>query len=149
MKNSSVRSTPLVRQNWRTSLAWDGLLPMCITAITVFLEFLYPDDVAVELFALLILPLIGAIIRASVGVHQLQRFTGASLWWRQILLAAAIVLLLLMESAAALVIYAADDPDLPLWMRLTPAGIYACYLPVVILAFWKTADVTSSNPSSS
>jgi hypothetical protein len=137
------------RHNWRSTLAWDGLLPMCLTAITVAVEFLYPDEVEAQLFAFMLLPMIGALLRASVGVHQLRRFTGASIWWRQLLLAIAIVLLFVMEAASALVVFAADDPDLPLWMRVTPAGLYACYLPVVILAFWRRAEVTSSNPSSS
>ena len=147
----SKPSVPPTRpaQNWRTILAWDGLLPLGITAFTVILRFLYPGNVEAELFAFFGLPFIGALLRASVGVHQLRKFTGGSVWWRQILLAVAIVLLLFLEAASAIVVHLENDPDVPLWFRLTPAGIYACYLPVVILAFWRFEKSTSNTASSS
>lgn len=106
---------------------------MCLTAITIALQFLYPDDVEAQLFAFILLPMIGALLRASVGVHQLRRFTGALIWWRQLLLAIAIVLLLVMEAASALVVFAADDPGFTALdaansgrpLRVLPAGCHS------------------------
>ena len=118
--------------HWRAALAWDGLLPMGLAAFTGMLRVLYPKVDSVELFALIILPMFAALLRASVGAHQLHKFSGTSIWWRQTLLAVGIVLLLLIEAANAAITFA---DDCPFWPRLIPAGIYACYLPVIILAF--------------
>lgn len=131
---------------WRAALAWDGFLPMGLAAFTALLSFLYPADDEVEICSLIVLPTVVALLRASVGAHQLRRFSGASTWWRQLLLAIGIMLLWMMEAAAAAVLFTEDNP---FWARLIPAGIYVCYLPIIILAFWRPAEPTSNSPSSS
>ena len=127
-----IRKT--ARERWLESLAWDGLLPLGLAALTFGLRIMYPDDDSVQLFALIILPMFAAMARAAMGAQQLQRFTGSSIWWRQVLLALAIFILLIMEATNAAISF---TKNAPLWIWLIPAGIYVCYLPVVMLAFWR------------
>lgn len=118
-------------------LAWDGILPVLVASAPAVVLVAFPGSELATLIAVLLMPMIAAMIRASVGLKQIARVCGgmASLE-RQVALSLAIVLLLFFEGAVGVVTLTKGMPDTAWWF---PAGFYTAYLAVLMFALRPTS----------
>ncbi|MBA3482830.1 MAG: hypothetical protein H0T51_13545 [Pirellulales bacterium] len=124
-------------------LAWDGLLPLGVSAIPSAVEVLFPKSDIAEIVTAVVIPIFSALIRSVVGVRQIRTLCeGALPIPRQIALAIAIVLLMLFEAFVAMLTFADDEPP-SAW--LAPAGFYVFYLATIAIAFVPPKGVAESN----
>ena len=60
-------------------VGWDGGLPLLVAAAPVLVKAIFPKGHIVEVATAVLLPAIVALIRASVGRHQIARIWGGCL----------------------------------------------------------------------
>ncbi len=108
------------------AIGWDGVLPVLVASGPVFVKAMFPKGHIAEVIAAVLVPILAALIRASVGWRQIARVChDRAPWLRQMALAAAIVLLLLFEVAVSVLTFAGDAPASAWWL---PAVLYAAYI---------------------
>jgi hypothetical protein len=113
-----------MRSQWGWFLAWDGILPVAVAAIPHAIAILFPKNDIAEVSAVVLVPIVAALVRTAIGAQQIRNVCGGYLLrTRQIALALGIVLLLLFEGAVTLLTFADDEP-LSAWAY--PAVFYVC-----------------------
>ena len=116
---------------WLSALAWDGALPLLVAAAAGFLSVAFPQNDMVEIAAVVLLPMVAALVRASIGVRQLAAICGeAPSIARQLLFSAAIATLLMFEMYSGVLLRVAVP-----WTFWWPAAaLYLVYLALVLCA---------------
>ncbi|QDT31355.1 hypothetical protein Mal48_05880 [Thalassoglobus polymorphus] len=104
----------------------DGVLPVAIAASPFLVRYTVRDGHVLEVAVAILAPVLAAILRAAIGVHQLDAVTnGKPNITRQILFSMAIVMLLLVEIFVSTLQFAQNEP-LSSWFL--PAGLFFFYL---------------------
>jgi hypothetical protein len=125
------------RRDWLCAIiGWDGCLPWLGAFSPALLEYVLPDRDLAELTAVLVIPIIAALIRTHQGYRQIAKRVGraslgrASLG-RQFLFGCAIILLLIFESFSGVMHCARGIPPSG-W--LIAGAIYLGYLGLIVTA---------------
>ncbi len=104
----------------------DGFLPLVIAASPFVVRYTVRDGHMLEVAIAIVAPVLAAILRAAIGVHQLDAVTnGKPNLSRQILFSLAIIMLLLVEVFISTLQFARNEP-LSAWFF--PAGLFFFYL---------------------
>ncbi|WP_417851745.1 hypothetical protein [Thalassoglobus sp.] len=115
----------MITHNMR-HITLDGLLPVAIAASPFLVRYTVRDGHMLEVAIAILAPMLAAILRAAIGVHQLDAVTnGKPNLSRQILFSMAIVMLLLVEVFVSTLQFAQNEP-LSSWFL--PAGLFLFYL---------------------
>jgi hypothetical protein len=120
--------------NWRRwFLAWDGLLPLAMSALPFLVKTFLPRNDIAEVSTAIVVTAVAALLRTAIGSYQIRNQCGGSLpTSRQLALAAAIILLMLYEGIVAILTFADDEP----WSAwIFPIVFYFCYLAAIACAF--------------
>jgi hypothetical protein len=114
-----------------SAIAWDGVLPLVVLAAPFVAATVFPQNDAVEISAVILVPIVAALLRASSGWRQLVNVSrGHPSAIRQVLLAAAIAVLLLFEIGSG----ASHRANAP-WSWWSVIGaLYAAYLVLILAA---------------
>jgi hypothetical protein len=118
------------RRKWLLSIiGWDGCLPLLVAiSPTILPLFIAGRDLA-ELTAVILVPILAALVRAHQGRRQLDRRGARSTLGRQCVFGSAIVVLLLFEALVGVLSYAPDAPN-SAWFA---AGtLYLVYLGLIV-----------------
>lgn len=121
------------RRDWLCSvLGWDGGLPVLVAFSPALLRAILPGPDLGELIAVILVPILAALLRAHHGSRQIERrFGGRVALGRQLLFGGAIVTLLLFEGLVGVLHHARDAPR-SAWLA---AGLmYFAYLGLVVPA---------------
>lgn len=106
-------------------LAWDGCLPLVVASVPLTLRAVFPQQGWTPIFAL-ILPMVAAMARASIGRKQVERVCGRVPISRELSLAGAIIALFLFELLVGA--FATVPVPVPLIAWVFPLGFFAGYL---------------------
>ncbi len=118
-------------------ILWDGGLPLLVAIISGLLPVIIQQRDLGELLAVLVVPIVAALIRAHHGRRQLKRLGIRATYLRQFIFACSIVALILFEAAAAMCHVARGIPD-GAWT--IAAGLYLVYyLAFVVPALWPVS----------
>ena len=119
-------------------VGWDGVLPLVAAGAPLLISLVFPQDDAAAMLAVVMVPIVTALVRTMVGWDQIARIcNGGAPWLRQVALAIAIVILLLFELCSAMLIFAGGVPPEAL---LIPLVLYCFYLVMISLALWRPRD---------
>ena len=135
--------------NWRRwFLAWDGLLPLAVSAVPYLIRAIFPKNDIAQVSTVIFVPIAAALLRTVIGSYQVQSVCDGDLPAnRQFALGVAIMFLLLYEGTVSILIFADDEP-LSAWAY--PLVFYLCYLATVAFAFSRPArhcnDPRARNP---
>jgi hypothetical protein len=134
----------LARKNsWLSILTWDGALPLITAAAPSVVLLFLPRNDAAEIAAVVFLPIAVALLRASVGMRQLEAINGGfAPVSRQLALAVAISVLMLFEGLVGICRFADDEPNSVL---LVAAAIYAIYLAAILVALTPSGQARIDN----
>jgi hypothetical protein len=114
-------------------ILWDGGLPLLVALVSGLLPVILKQRDLGELLAVLVVPIVAALIRAHHGRRQLKRLGIRATYIRQFLFACSIVALILFEAASAICHVGRGIPDRA-WMFA--ASLYFIYLAFVVPALW-------------
>ncbi len=104
----------------------DGVLPLVVALSPFIVRCTLRNGHMLEVAVAIVAPVLAAILRAAVGIHQLDDVTnGKPNLSRQILFSLAIILLLLAEVFVSTLQFARNEP-LSAWFF--PAGMFCVYL---------------------
>ncbi len=112
-------------------IGWDGGLPVVVAASPALLPAVLPQRDLAELTAVILVPIIAALLRAHLGRRQFEDRGIQATFARQLLFGFAIGALLLFEGYAGILHCARGFPP-SAW--LTAGTIYLVYLCLVALA---------------
>ena len=118
----------------RDVLAWDGILPLLVSSSPLILSICFPDadPATVGFFAVGVIPVSAALIRAHRGSFQLARlFPDAPPVGRQFVFALAIIVVFFFESVTC-VFHCRGNQPLERW--LIPLALYALYFLLAYVA---------------
>lgn len=116
---------------WRAA-GWDGVLPVAVASVPVLLRTFLPRGHLLLPFAAVCVPIVAAMVRASIGRQQIVRTCGEPPpVGRQIGLAVAIVLLLLFELSVGVLTCEQNEPAAD-WCF--PAVMFSLYLITIVSA---------------
>lgn len=127
-------------RDWLYSIiGWDGCLPLLVMAAPTLLLLILPSRDLAELTAVIVVPIIAALLRAHHGYRQLENCGGRATSGRQFLFGCAIVLLLFFEGLSG-VLHCARGVPASAW--LTAGTLYLAYLGLVVLTLrpWHSID---------
>lgn len=120
------------RRDWlRSVIGWDGCLPLVVAAAPILLPAILPRRDLAELTAVILLPIIAALLRAHQGRRQLERCGNRATLGRQFLFGGAVAMLLLFEGFAG-VLHCAQGVPPSAW--LVAGAIYLAYLCLIVPA---------------
>ena len=125
----SGRSKAMKRPWWLSALTWDGVLPLLMMVASGSLAVFFPRSDTADLAAVVLLPMIAALVRASIGLRQLAAICGKHpSILRQVLFAAAIATLLMFEMYSGFLVRGRAP-----WLFWWPAGaLYVVYLAFMV-----------------
>ena len=120
------------RRNWLLSvIGWDGCLPLLVATAPAFFPFVIRGRDLAELTAVIMAPIVAALVRAHHGRRQLEKYRGRATLGRQFLFGLAIAVLLLFEGLSG-VLHCADGVPPSAWF--TAGAIYLVYLSLMVPA---------------
>jgi hypothetical protein len=120
------------RRDWlRSIIGWDGCMPILVACASALLDFVLPDRDLAELTAVIVIPIVAALIRTQHGYRQIARCVGRASLGRQFLFGCAIVLLLFFEGVLGFVNSSRRAPPSG-W--LIAGALYLGYLALVVPA---------------
>lgn len=118
------------RRDWLlTIIGWDGCLPLLVAIAPAFFPFVIPGRDLAELTAVIMVPIVAALVRAHFGYRQLEKYRGRATLGRQLLFGLAIAVLLLFEGLSA-VLHCANVIPPSVWF--TAGAIYLVYLSLMV-----------------
>jgi hypothetical protein len=119
------------RRDWLLSVVgWDGCLPVLVAFSPLILPLALPNRDLAEVTAVLLMPMLAALVRTQHGYRQLEKRFGRVSLGRQFLLACAIIVLLVFEISAG-VVHSARGAPASGWILAT--AIYFVYLGLITL----------------
>lgn len=122
----------------RSIIGWDGVLPIAVGMAPAITPAVFPKGHIAEVAAAVLVPVVAALVRASVGYQQITLVcAGSTPRTRQAAMAIAITLLLLFEATSG-VLTCVDDEPLSAW--LFPIGLYFAYLITIVLTLWPARN---------
>lgn len=134
---SSVRSEAMKRPWWVSALTWDGMVPLLLAAASGSLAVVFPRNDTADTAAVVLFPMIAALIRASIGLRQLAAICGKSpSILRQVLFAAAIATLLMFEMYCGFLVR--GGVPWPFWWPA--AALYVIYLAFIVCSVRPSTD---------
>jgi hypothetical protein len=134
---------------WISRVArWDGLLPVIVSAVSVGVALLFPQNRDAQTIALLALPIAAFLYRAYIGRRQIfsNRCRQYIRWLQFVALGFALLLLLFFDFLVVLMAFIPDGPgvlepeDVPIW-----AGMLGAYLALVIFAMYPGRGLLNPN----
>jgi hypothetical protein len=121
------------RRDWVLSvIGWDGCLPVLVAFSPSILPLVLPNRDLAEVTAVLLIPMITALIRTQHGYRQIRKRFGRVSLGRQFLFGCAIVVLLVFEIGAAGAASSARNTPPSGW--LLAAVFYLTYLVLIVRA---------------
>jgi hypothetical protein len=113
------------------AITWDGCLPLLAAGSRLLLPLLIAGRDIADMTAIIVIPMVTALIRAHRGSRQLEALCGRPSIVRKFLFACALLVLLFFEGVAGALLCARDAPPAA-WLAL--AAIYVVYLGLVTIA---------------
>ena len=118
------------RHDWLVSvIGWDGCLPLFVALTPVMLPRIIPDRHMANITAIIFVPMIAALVRAGMGIHQFERRGICPTTCRQLGFGCGIIVLMVFEASLGGLVCGGNAP-LEAW--LIPISIYVIYLCLMI-----------------